>query len=139
MVALARPFPRDPSSWNQVIPLTDLSPSLDQAVDRLHELSLLGDDWDGYGSPRITTSARETAFALLSTMRSYAAMPSMQLNPVSGGGLQFAWEFGPRGLEVEVLPNGCVEVLAVDGDQMTEGALEDPRRMLELLQWLLRS
>lgn len=136
MVALARSFTSEPAAWNEVLPLTDL-PSL--LVDRLRELSLLGDDWDGYGSPRITEPAKQAAVKLLSVMWSYSGIPSMRLDPVSGGGLQFAWEIGTRGLEVEILPDGAVEYLVADGDDMVEGALNDPATLLHLLRWLLRS
>jgi hypothetical protein len=134
MVALARSFTSD--IWNEVLPLTDLPPML---IDRLRELSQLGDDWDGYASPRITEPAKQSAVKMLSAMRSYAAMPSMQLDPVSGGGLQFSWEIGTRGLEVEILPDGAVEYLVADGDDMVEGALNDLATLLRLLRWLLRS
>lgn len=136
MVAPARSFTSEPSAWNEVLPLTDLPSML---VDRLRELSLLGDDWDGYGSPRITEPAKQTAVNMLSSMQSYATMPNMQLDPVTGGGLQFAWEIGTRGLEIEILPNGAVEYLVADGDDMVEGALNDSATLVRLLRWLLRS
>jgi len=136
MVALARSFTTEPAAWNEVLPLTDLPSVL---VERLRELSLLGDDWDGYGSPRITEPAKQMAVTLLSVMWSYSGIPSMRLDPVSGGGLQFAWEIGTRGLEVEILPSGSVEYLVVDGDDMVEGPLNEPATLLHLLRWLLRS
>lgn len=136
MVALARSFTSEPAAWNEVLPLTDLPSVL---VDRLRELSLLSDDWDGYGSLPITEPAKQVAVKLLSVMWSYSGIPSMRLDPVSGGGLQFAWEIGTRGLEVEILPNGSVEYLVADGDDMVEGALNEPATLLHLLRWLLRS
>jgi hypothetical protein len=139
MVARARTFTAEPSSWDEVLPLTDLPPTVDNAVSRLRALSLFADNWDGSGSPHITKAAKQSAVALLLVMRPYAEMPAMQLDPVSGGGLQFSWEIGPRALEVEILPNGAVECLAADGDDMIEGPLNGPPALIGLLRWLLRS
>jgi hypothetical protein len=139
MVARARTFTAEPSSWDEVLPLTDLPLTVDNAVSRLRALSLLADNWDGSGSPRVTEAAKQSAVALLLVMRPYAEMPAMQLDPVSGGGLQFSWEISPRALEVEILPSGAVECLMADGDDTTEGPLNNTPTLISLLRWLLRS
>ena len=138
MPELAQPLTSGPSArWSEVIPLTDLPPMLDQAISRLRELSQLADNWDGYGSPRITEAAKRSAIALLAELRSYA-IPGMHLDGVPGGGLQFEWEIGPRALEIEILPDGALEYLVAERDDMLEGVLNDPSTLLVLLRWLMR-
>lgn len=137
-VQLAQRYSAEPTArWGQFIPLTDLSPSMGLAIERLRELSSLPENWDGYGSPPLTQFAKLSTMGLLAAMRSYA-IPSMRLDPVSGGGLQFEWEIGPRGLEVEVLPDGSVGYLIVEGANMQEGALTDQFTLIVLLRWLMR-
>jgi hypothetical protein len=110
---------------------------LDQAIGRLRELSQLPDDWDGYGSPRVTAAAKRSAIALLAELRTYA-IPGMHLDAVPGGGVQFEWAIGPRALEIEILPDGALEYLVAEADAMLEGSLNDPSTLLVLLRWLMR-
>ena len=133
ILASAEPTAR----WGQFIPLIDLPMMLAQAIGRIRELSQLPDDWNGYGSPRLTEAAKQSAMALLSLLRSYAT-PSMRIDAVSGGGLQFEWEIGLRTLEIEILPDGTVEYLVADGDNMLEGAINDQSMLIGLLRWLMR-
>jgi hypothetical protein len=122
--------------WGQFISLMDLSPMLQQAIARLRELIQLPDDWDGYGSPRVTQVAQQRAMELLSEMRSYA-IPSMRIDAVPGGGLQFDWRIGRREIELEVLPDGNVEYLASEGANSHEGSVLDETVVQQLLQWLM--
>ena len=123
--------------WEEYTPLTDLPPMHARAIRRMQELSRLPDDWDGYGSPRVSAPARRSAMGTLSLLRSYA-IPSMRIDAVSGGGLQFEWEIGSRTLEIEFLPDGSVEYLVADGDEMQEGPVNDRSALLFLLRWLMR-
>lgn len=135
---LAQKFVPEPTArWGQFISLTDLPPMMEQAIERLRELSQLPDNWDGYGSPKITQEAKQSVMGLLACMRSYA-IPSIRLDPVSGGGVQFEWEIGLRALEIEVLPDGSVEYLVAEGQNMKEDALNNPATLPLLLQWLMR-
>lgn len=75
--------------------------------------------------------------ALFGCMRSYA-IPSMRIDPVSGGGVQLEWGIGARSLEIEILPDGSVEYLVVEGKDMLEGAVNDQTMLRLLLRWLMR-
>jgi hypothetical protein len=92
-------------------------------MKRLSELVQLPDNWDGYGSPRLQPAVVSAAFDLLRTLSAFH-LPSPELFPVSGGGLQFEWQADKCELEIEVLPEGLLEFLIVDAKgEMREGRL----------------
>ena len=67
--------------------------------------------------------------------------PLPHITPVPGGGVQFEWECFGRALEIEVLPDGTIEVLVVaDDGRTTEAQLSEPHKQLpRLIHWLTSS
>lgn len=107
-------------------------------LDKLAELSILPDNWDGYGSPSLQPAVKEAAADLIGILCE-AGAPLPHFAPVSGGGLQLEWQRNGRELELEILPNGDLAFLKVyESGEMEEGLL--PRsfhdHVVELVQWL---
>jgi len=55
--------------------------------------------------------------------------------PVPGGGIQLEWDRDNRSLELEIHPNGHLEFLVCEGDEMVDGPLSE-RILPYLLHWL---
>ncbi len=71
-----------------------------ELVDKIHQLLRNPDDWDGYGTPKISNKLRDKCYELLELIcTNKLELPS--IFPVCGGGLQFEWEYGKRALELE--------------------------------------
>ncbi len=86
---------------------------LRRAQQKLRELSMLQANWDSYGSRAIEPDALEVAAELLEAVAQFGLFEP-QIFPVPGGGLQLEWESAKRELELEILPNGEIEILIVD-------------------------
>jgi len=124
-----------------ITPLIALGPQLRAAHSALRELADLPMDWDGYGSPPINREALETAAALAERL-GLEKWPRTSIGPVPGGGIQFEWQVGERGLELEVLPDGGIAYLIVYGPgQMDEGHLRldqiDERLVDTIHDWVV--
>lgn len=51
--------------------------------------------------------------------------------------MQMEWQLGPRGLEIEILPDGAMQYLVAMREETLEGPLEEG--MLEpLFRWLMQ-
>ncbi len=123
-----------------IVPLSDATPRFVDAVRAISTLMRLPDNWDSYGSPRIRQAAAQRAVEVLIAAEAQDPPPP-RIVPVSGGGLQIEWGAGVRELEVEMLPDGSIEFLKVEGNQMSEARLPAERIYLDvpmLLQWLSR-
>lgn len=113
----------------------------DWFVDALFELSRISKlpvNWDTFGSPPLTDGARAEAIRVLTCLgRQHLPLPDVAA--VSGGGVQFEWNIGPRALELEVLPDGSIEFLrAYEDDRMSEGTILPGRldKLREQVSWL---
>jgi hypothetical protein len=103
-------------------------------MSSLAELARLREDWDSYGSKPIQAPAVETAIRLLLQIaREEPAKP--HISPVPGGGVQIEWHTPERALEIEVLPDGGVEYLAVEGEKLTEGSIP-AHQLSEACAWI---
>jgi hypothetical protein len=129
------------AQWSSVAPLATAPPWL----KALAELARLPDNWDGYGSPPLQPRALSTAIRLLSAIDA-DELPTPELCPVTGGGIGITWQLPPRRLEIEVLPDGSLEYLAVAAEPgagvetIREGHLTSDRRrtVRRLLYWLVQ-
>jgi len=132
------------SQWSSVTFLDAIAPWVLETLSRIEELKGLGDNWDGYGSPRIqpATLAQARRLAVSVGMQE---LPAPFVSPVSGGAIGFHWRVGRRELELTVLPNEQIEYLKVlDQDLEREDAMQagvlPPNRGSEvgtMLNWLI--
>jgi hypothetical protein len=124
------------SPWAQITPLIELGARAAGAVQMLREFARMPQNWDGYDSPPLTTGASHTAMELLAAIGD--GLAGVRIAPVSGGGVQFEWHIGARELELEILPEGSVQFLIVEGGQMQEGDVVTRATLEALLRWLWR-
>lgn len=126
------------TQWAQVTPLVNLGPRALGVMKRVREIAGLPTGWDGHGSPALREPAKGVAAGLVSGT-DLESLPTPHISPVPGGGLQFEWHVGPRELEIEVLPDGSIEYLAVPGEEeMIEGVLDDTAVLDTLFRWLMQ-
>ena len=112
--------PTTNSQLSKVVLLYYATSALFASLRRIGELKQLPEDWDSYGSPRVQQLAAQRAVEIVRAAAMEDVHPP-QIVPVSGGGLQIEWTSGKRELEIEVLPDGSIEYLAVDAHQTMEG------------------
>lgn len=123
---------------SRVVPVDALSrPWMGHSLLRIRDLAAMPDDWDTYGSPRIHPEAVNAAIQLLREIAPFDP-PAPHIVPTSGGGLQMEWGTGRRELEIGVAPEGTIDYLKDENDDMEGGdiALNDTRRLAEIVMWL---
>lgn len=114
--------------WDGVTPLAQASPWLLSALRKVAELANLPEGWNGYGSPQIQQPAVERVSNVLDCL-SALDLPTPQIFPVSGGGIQIELRQDQRELEIEVLPDGSIEYLLVtENGDMFEGPIPSTSR-----------
>jgi hypothetical protein len=132
--------PATSSQLSGIVPLTHATPQFLEAVRTISGLMHLPPNWDSYGSPRIQeATVRRAVQVLYIVEKEKMAPPSPHIVPVSGGGLQIEWRTGGRELEIELLPDGSIEFLTVEGEQINESFLRPDRIDLVvpmLIEWL---
>jgi hypothetical protein len=87
----------------------------------LVSLARLGEfrkDWDGYGSPPIRPAALQAAHYLVAALLPLP-LPIPSVCPITGGGIGFTWLVADRELNIEILPDGLAQYLAVATDPAT--------------------
>jgi hypothetical protein len=98
-------------------------------------LKRLGDNWDGEGSPRPSTIALDSASELLVSLP-FEDLPTPFVSPTSLGGVQLEWNQNGRELEIEILPDGSLELLTVvNGNPQDEGPTTR-EQVPSLARWL---
>jgi hypothetical protein len=131
--------PATNSQLSRVVPLSYATSALLVSLRRIGELMRLPDDWDTYGSPRIQQPAAQKAVQVLSAAAALEHLPTPQIVPVSGGGLQIEWTSGNRELEIEILPDSSIEYLIAEADQTYEAPIPAEHAHLfvqSLVHWL---
>ncbi len=120
------------------MPLKDIPDWYIGALCTVEQLSEQPRNWDGYGSLNIQAPATTTGNELLAILSRIGA-PAPHIAPLSGGGLQFEWDFAGRGLELEIRTTGEIEFLTISRDGgMLDGDISDPRSQVSvLLDWLM--
>lgn len=125
-----------PAQWSQDFPVE--SRWQIETLQAVCQLANLRDDWDSYGSPPISPAALHTSTRLIA-MIDPGDLPVPCVFPVPGGGMQLEWIVGQRELELEILPDGTVEFLKVEGGQPIEEAqvgLKAYGQTSSILSWL---
>jgi hypothetical protein len=119
-------------------PDENTAPWLIKATDDLDQIMNLPDNWDSYKSPSISFRLLMNAKNFLSSLEFENVSPP-RVVPVSGGGIQFEWQYGNRELEVEFVEESFVGYLKVVNDQPTgEGqfSISDYDSGRLLIKWL---
>jgi len=92
--------------------------------------------WDGQGSPPLQDRARLVAGTLLDVI-DLDDMPTPQIVPVVGGGIQIEWVAGPRELEIEIRPTGRIVYLGTCEERdVLEGETDDVNDIARVVRWL---
>ena len=102
------------TQWSQVTPIANAEPWLIDTLRALAKLQSLPPNWDGYGSPPIYSVALQTASRLVGT-KEMAGLPAPSVAPVTGGGIDIAWQVRTHELEVEILPENLSYVIYTSG------------------------
>lgn len=128
---------RSTIQWCDVQGVGGFSRSKVESIKSLFELKNLPANWDGYGSPPLSTNALSTALSLFLT--DIEDLPAPRISPVSGGGVQLIWRIGGRELDLEALADGSIEYLEVqDNLTVEEGELTNLYfgEFQQLFDWL---
>ena len=73
-------------------------------VNVLYKIFKNEDNWDGYGTPKISVSLKHKCFEILEIIgKNLFDLP--YVFPVCGGGIQFEWKAGNKELEIEFSEN----------------------------------
>lgn len=78
-------------------------------IEDLESLSRLKENWDTYGAPRINDGCIKDALSLLEEVQGDSS-PAPSCVPTSEGGIQLEWHRNGVDLEIEISPQGTVEV-----------------------------
>jgi hypothetical protein len=112
-------------------------------AETFSSLLSLAANWNGYGAPAISTDVARAALGLAFQIN---VSPDLAptIIPTQDGGIQFEWHTGGVDLEVELLPNGAVDLWyedAVAGAERDERlfALHDAARELNALLAIVES
>jgi hypothetical protein len=95
-----------------VIPKIELEPWQITTIEAIAGLARLPEDWDSYGSQKIRKIALATAFRIVLEI-DVEDLAAPYVYPVPGGGIQLEWCILDRELEIEVIPDGSIQFLAV--------------------------
>ncbi len=132
------PYPYANVEWNVVVPVSDLSDLQLKVFKRLFGFRRLLHDWDSYGSSPPSETAINVATKIIKVIDSNRfSMP--RINPVSGGGIQLEWDIDTREIEIEILEDGSMQFLRVEGgDPLDEGPISSIAdvNVNSLLLWL---
>ena len=75
---------------------------LPRVLAHLDTLPALGENWDGCGGTSPRPEAVDAAKSFISDLAAGTTVAAPHVSPMRTGGVLFAWENGPRQLEVEI-------------------------------------
>ena len=93
------------------------------AFQKLSSLESLGHNWDGYGSPSVSSATRRAAATILAGLQN-SLLPNPTVAPTSGGGIQIEWEIGRNAIELHISPELELHYLLVLPNTEDEGELD---------------
>jgi hypothetical protein len=129
--------PANETQWVSSSPIQNNAPWFQSAAKQLSDFLKLGQDWDGYGSSGISSTALRAAFDLVSTI-DVQGLKAPHIAPITGGGIQIIFEQDDRNVEFEILPNGFIEyVSCTEDDTCDEGVISQVRTPQNVVSWLL--
>lgn len=103
---------------------------------RLQQLENLPKDWNSYGSIPPTSLVLHITRMLLTSIGD-REMPAPDLSPVHGGGIQIEWHKANREFELEVFPDGHLEFLKIENNEILEEGVASSSKFNSLISWLL--
>jgi hypothetical protein len=106
--------------------------ALMKAVQCLSHLRQLEPGWDGGSAEVLTDDACETAIRLL-VLLAIPAPPTVQLVPLTDGGVQLEWHVGGNDVEIEVDPIGEVHAFISVSDGSVVLNRELPPSLIPLI------
>ncbi len=105
------------------IELPDSAALVRAARDRATELCALPPDWDGLHGLPISPTTAANAVRLVAQVTCPECLPA-SLSPTAAGNVLVDWTWGEDHVEVEVFPDGRLEVLVHVEDMTWEGELK---------------
>jgi len=150
MNAMAQPYPYTILEFSSPVQLSVFSPKWTkevstfglsqwkiEAISQTLKLERLPTDWDSYGSPPPSNELADFCIDWLLKSIPFNDLPSPNVVPVSGGGIQFEWSLSDRELELEVLPNYTIEFLKTErGEPLDQGEVKNLQQIPALFGWL---
>lgn len=114
-----------------------------EILKQLNIINNLPDNWDSYGSPKLERGLFVNARQFVRFLDSLFIDSAPDVVPISGGGVQFEWQYGGRELEIEFSTNSIIEYLKVDEDENMEENLFSIEQMTDeipkLFSWLFNN
>lgn len=110
-----------------------------ELIERLYKIFKNQDNWDGYGTPKISEPLKQKCFEILGLIcKSRYDLPFVL--PVAGGGLQFEWRVGKKELEIEFTENETNTLQTEKLEKERFRYIEDEKvpidQIPELILWL---
>ncbi len=112
----------DPNRCGE-IEIPDTAALVRRARDRAKELCSLPADWDGPEGSPVSALTAENAVRLVAGVTCPECLPP-SLSPTSAGNILVDWTWGKDHVEVEVFPDGRLDVLVRLDDVDWEGQLQ---------------
>jgi hypothetical protein len=113
-------------------------PPMAKALDHLNIISQMPDNWDSYGSPSLSKDLYSNAKAFICLLQDLFVFETPDVIPVSGGGVQFEWQYQGRELEIEFSKPSEIAFLQVfENESMKEGVFSIDRMDIEIRNFIL--
>lgn len=111
-------------------------------VNTLHKIFCNEDNWDGYGTPKISDALKKKCFEILDTICQTGFILPYAF-PVVSGGLQFEWKIGNKELEIEFSEESISALRTETVNGGRKRYTEDEKIIMdeipELIAWLKNS
>lgn len=89
-----------------------------EALDRIESITLLPENWDGYGADQIDSSCIENTKHVLSMLPNYVPSPEIYPNP--NGTITMDWGTNDKSLSIEIGNNNFSSFLETDRGVQTQ-------------------
>jgi hypothetical protein len=137
-----RPVPDLSLQWEEVVvPGSDPAPWMSDALRAVNAFEELGPGWDGGDGPVPSTEVLQLARRIVVETAQVQIGQAPHIGPVPGGGVQIEWHLGGRDLELEILPDLSLGLLAIDGERVFAQEVSIVERVPKaraLVEWLTR-
>ena len=108
---------------------------------KLQQFVTLPENWDSYGAKPANMDSLQSALQLWFNLSQFVGveLPDVGLSPAGNASMSWEWDDGERNLDVEVLSNGLIRYVFLDGDSDLEGDTLSPEKIAGLLtRWSSR-